>query len=204
MIHAFIYGLILAFGLIIPLGVQNVFIFNQGASQKHFLHALPSVIAASLCDTALIILAVLGVSVMVLSLSWLKLVFLILGFFFLLYMGYVTWNTRHPIKIHQKPLSPKQQIGFTLSVSLLNPHAIIDSVGVIGTNSLRFTGNAKMAFTIACIVVSCVWFFSLSVLGHTLHNLDKTGRCIFYLNKLSALIIWAVAVMIGWEVLLII
>ncbi len=31
MSEAIIHGIILAFGLIIPLGVQNVFVFNQGA-----------------------------------------------------------------------------------------------------------------------------------------------------------------------------
>lgn len=47
-LNAFLYGVMLAFGLIIPLGVQNIFAFNQGATQRHFLHALPSVLAASL------------------------------------------------------------------------------------------------------------------------------------------------------------
>ena len=31
MTEAILHGIILAFGLIIPLGVQNVFVFNQGA-----------------------------------------------------------------------------------------------------------------------------------------------------------------------------
>ena len=35
MSEAIIHGIILAFGLIIPLGVQNVFVFNQGASQPN-------------------------------------------------------------------------------------------------------------------------------------------------------------------------
>ena len=54
MIHAFLYALVLAFGLIIPLGVQNIFLFNQGASQHHFMYAMPSVLTASVCDTLLI------------------------------------------------------------------------------------------------------------------------------------------------------
>jgi len=148
MIEAFIYGAILALGLIIPLGVQNVFIFNQGAAQKHFLYALPSVLAASLCDTALIILAILGVSMVVLSLTWLKLTFFVIGFFFLMYMGYITWKSK-PASLdgNQKPLSAKRQVGFAVSVSLLNPHAIIDSMGIIGTSALHFSGNAKLAYT---------------------------------------------------------
>ena len=46
MLAAFLHGVILAFGLIIPLGIQNVFIFNQGATQPKFIYALPSILTA--------------------------------------------------------------------------------------------------------------------------------------------------------------
>ena len=55
MVGAFSYGVLLAFGLIIPLGVQNVFIFNQGATQQHVWHALPSVLTAFVCDVILMV-----------------------------------------------------------------------------------------------------------------------------------------------------
>lgn len=202
MIHAFFYGIVLAFGLIIPLGVQNIFIFNQGATQHHFLHALPSVLAAFVCDSLLIICAVLGVSVAVLTVPWLKTVIFVIGFFFLMYMGFVTWKSK-PAKLHEghTPLSAKRQIGFAISVSLLNPHALLDSIGVIGTNSLHFVGDEKIAYTLACVSVSFIWFFSLSVAGHFLHKLDKSGLGIRIVNKISALIIWAVAVFIAWQLI---
>ena len=202
MIYAFIYGVILAFGLIIPLGVQNVFIFNQGANQRHFLHAMPSVLTASLCDTILIICAVLGLSVAVLAISWLKTVVFIVGFFFLMYMGWVTWHNK-PAKLQEgsKPISAKRQMAFAASVSLLNPHALLDTIGVIGTSSLQFAGNEKLAFTAACILVSCSWFFGLSVSGHFLHKLDKTGLWLRLVNKVSAFIIWVVAFYIGWQLI---
>ena len=38
---ALFHGVILALGLILPLGVQNVFVFNQGATHKKFRNALP-------------------------------------------------------------------------------------------------------------------------------------------------------------------
>ena len=194
MIYAFIYGIILAFGLIIPLGVQNIFVFNQGANQRHFFHAMPSVLTASLCDTILIVLAVLGVSIVVLTVAWLKTILFIVGFFFLMYMGWVTWHSKPAVSEEGSiPISSKRQIAFAASVSLLNPHALLDTIGVIGTSSLQFSGNAKLAFTIACILVSCFWFFGLSVSGHFLHKLDKTGLWLRLVNKLSALIIWAVA-----------
>lgn len=36
MLAALLHGIALAFGLILPLGAQNVFVFNQGASQPQF------------------------------------------------------------------------------------------------------------------------------------------------------------------------
>ena len=102
MIKAFIYSIIMAIGLIMPLGVQNIFIFNQGATQRHFLHALPTVLTAFVCDTILISTSVLGVSVAVLHAHWLKFIIFFVGFFFLLYMGFVTWNTK-PKKLKEKP-----------------------------------------------------------------------------------------------------
>ena len=67
MTEAILHGIILAFGLIIPLGVQNVFVFNQGALQPTFMRALPVVITAGICDTILIVAAVSGVSLLVLD-----------------------------------------------------------------------------------------------------------------------------------------
>lgn len=202
MIQAFIYGVILAFGLIIPLGVQNIFIFNQGATQRHFLHAMPSVLSAFLCDTLLILGAVLGVSVAVLTIPWLKTIIFIAGFVFLAYMGWVTWNSKAKITKGRKPLSAKRQIVFSVSISLLNPHALMDTIGVIGTNALNFSGKERWVYTLACILVSFVWFFGLSVAGHFLHKFDQIRDKILLINKVSALIIWTVALYILWQLLI--
>ena len=137
MISAVIHGFILAFGLILPLGVQNVFVFNQGATQPKFRRALPVIITASLCDTLLISLAVLGVSVVVLGIYWIKVVLLTVGIIFLAYMGYVTWKSKPNKNLSEdKALASKKQIAFATSVSLLNPHASMDTIGVIGTSTI--------------------------------------------------------------------
>lgn len=93
MSEAIIHGIILAFGLIIPLGVQNVFVFNQGASQPNIWRAAPVVLTASICDTLLILIAVQGVSLVLLTFSWLTTTLYMIGFFFLMYMGWVIWRS---------------------------------------------------------------------------------------------------------------
>ena len=57
-----------------------------------------------------------------------------------------------------------KQISFALSVSLLNPHAIMDTIGVIGTSASAYDGSEKIAFTVATISVSWLWFIFLAIL----------------------------------------
>lgn len=204
-ITASLHGIFLAFGLIIPLGVQNVFVFNQGASHKEFKDALPSIITAAVCDTILICLAVLGISLLILELAWLKLTIFIIGFFFLVYMGYVTWKSASNDFSKKSPaLSAKKQILFAASVSLLNPHAIIDTIVVIGSNAINYENTTKLAYTISCVIVSWCWFFSLAMAGHYLHRLDNSSYWIKNINTLAALIIWGIAVYILYQILLIV
>jgi L-lysine exporter family protein LysE/ArgO len=202
LMEAFIHGWILSFGLILPLGVQNVFVFNQGALQKRFVDALPVVLTASLCDTLLITMAVLGVSVIVLASVWIKTALLGAGILFLLYMGWITWKSEtfqeDKTKIVRETFTPRKQIAFAASVSLLNPHAILDTVGVIGTSSLGYSGLEKAVFSLSCILVSWLWFTGLALVGRMTGSFDKSGRILLIMNKISALVMWGSAGYIGW------
>ncbi|WP_127529859.1 LysE/ArgO family amino acid transporter [Paenibacillus kobensis] len=196
MLTAVTQGVLLSLGLILPLGVQNVFVFNQGVSQPGFTRALPVVLTAALCDTALISLAILGVSVFIVTVPAVKTILFAAGILFLLYMGLVTWRSKP--KGDGSPqdaaMSPRKQIMFAASVSLLNPHAILDTVGVIGTSSISYSGADRLAFAFACIMVSWVWFFALALTGRQVGRLDKSGTFIVILNKISAVIMWVTAV----------
>lgn len=193
---AFAHGFILALGLILPLGVQNVFIFNQGAYHKKFSRAIPAIMAASACDTLLILLAVGGVSVIVLKFYWLRVLLLSGGVAFLIVMGRIIWRTKPDQQNDEQTASDwpaSRQALFAASVSLLNPHAIMDTVGVIGTSSLSYMAHAKGAFTFACIAVSWIWFFALAFAGRMIKNVDGTGKVFAVINKVSAIIMWGSA-----------
>ncbi|AOH57152.1 lysine transporter LysE [Peribacillus muralis] len=191
----FFHGLLLALGLILPLGAQNVFIFNQGAIQPSIKKALPATITAAICDSALILLAVLGVSLIVMQYDWLHLALIIIGIIFLLYMGFQIWasGTNLQAGAQTKQMSAKKQMVFALSVSLLNPHAILDTIGVIGSSSLVYSGTDKVIFTATCVAVSWCWFHGLCFAGRLLKKADTSGKFLKLLNKISAIIIWITA-----------
>lgn len=196
MSEAVIHGFLLAIGLILPLGAQNVFVFNQGANQSKLIKAFPTVITAGVCDSILISLAVIGVSLVLMSLPLLQIVIYIIGLIFLLYMAWTLWNEApDPIK-QEGGLSTTKQISFALSVSLLNPHAIMDTIGVIGTSASAYEGNNKFAFTLTCIFVSWIWFIFLALVGKSVGTIDKSGKLLVVINKLSSIIIIAVAILI--------
>ncbi len=194
MMKSFLHGIVLAFALILPPGTQNIFVFNQGAIQGNLLYALPVAVTAAISDTILILLAVMGVSTVVLTLPWVNTMLMVMGVFFLSYIGWISWHsnesTNHEFNNAQN-WSLRKKILFTLSVSLFNPHAILDTIGVIGTSSLSYTGEAKVAFAIACGLVSWSWFLMLMLAG----SLIGISKYLFHLlNKVSAVIMWISAV----------
>lgn len=195
-----VHGFILALGLILPLGVQNVFVFNQGAVQPKLVRALPVIITAALCDTLLITLAIMGVSVVVFQYDWLRVTMILLGIGFLIYMGLATWKSRPRKQEENSPrsLSPKKQIAFAMSVSLLNPHALLDTVGVIGTSSLQYAGGEKAAFAAVCIAVSWLWFMALGIAGKAVGSMDTSGRLLTVINRISAVIMWGMAAYLAY------
>lgn len=195
MVTAIIHGFILAIGLILPLGAQNVFIFNQGANQPKYRYVLPAIITAGLSNSLLII-AVVGVSIIIMSLPILQAIIYIVGLIFLMYMAWTIWHDKPSTDGEAQIMSPMKQVSFALSVSLLNPHAILDTIGVIGSSAALYSGSNKIAFTIACISVSWLWFFLLAILGKMVGSIDKTGKLLTIINKISSIIIIIVALMI--------
>jgi L-lysine exporter family protein LysE/ArgO len=200
MLAAVIHGFLLSFSLILPLGAQNVFIFNQGTHSKHLSGVLAAILAASLSDTLLICLAVGGVSLLLLAFPLLVTCLLIAGILFLAFIGWTIWSDSSIQRSKKtEQLSAKQQALFALSVSLLNPHAILDTIGVIGTNAAHYQGVNQWLFALACISVSWIWFFGLALTGHLTGKAANKGPLIQFINKISALMIWGVAVYLCWK-----
>lgn len=204
MVHtAFFHGLALSVGLIAAVGPQNVFVFQQGAVQPRLRRSLPTVFTAGAADTLLILLGVLGASAVVIEFAWLRTVLLGGGVAFLVYVGWTLFST--PVTAlespDEAPLGAREQIGFTAALSLLNPHAILDTIGVIGTNAVAYAPPSRWAFTGACLAVSWGWFLGLAAAGQALGDTVASDGRLRYLNVISAGIIWAVALYMSWRLL---
>ncbi|WP_378955689.1 LysE/ArgO family amino acid transporter [Pelosinus sp. sgz500959] len=199
--QAFIHGMVLAMGLILPLGIQNLFVFTQGVTQPTFVRTLPVVVTASICDTILILLAVQGVSLFIASFAWIKVFLLGIGIIFLSYMGWLTWNQTlaNGCEHEEKSVTLKQQIFFAVTVSLFNPHAVLDTIGVIGTSSINYVGSEKNLFTTACILISWCWFLFLAVIGWKIGKQEGFAKLFVSINKISAVFMWLSAIYMAYS-----
>lgn len=196
MILAAVHGFVLALALILPIGMQNGFIISQGSLHRRWTGALPAVLTAAVCDTILVGLAVVGVSAAALHILWLRYVFGSVGVLFLFYMGWTTWRDRTQVQKDEitSAWPPKRQIAFASSVSLLNPHALIDTLVVIGGNALMYTSwRDKIAFGAACAAVSWIWFFILVIVGHLAGRAAAKKASLGLINQISAIMMWASA-----------
>jgi L-lysine exporter family protein LysE/ArgO len=160
---AYLAGLALGLALIVPIGAQNVFVVGQGLAVG-WPRAVWSAVAAGCCDTLLIVVGAAGVSGLLGGFPALRGALLLGGAAFLGYLGVQSWrNTVGAERLQAgEALAPGRVIRRTVAVSLLNPHAILDTVGVIGAAIAAQPPSSRTLFASGAVTASWLWFFLLA------------------------------------------
>lgn len=175
----FIYlnGLFLGLSLIMALGPQNVFLIKQGARKNH---PTLSAIVCFICDTILVCASATGLHQVLLAHPTLQIWMLYSGSAFLLYYATKTLKSACMAKKHHTESAPTQYsraqiILFAFGFSLLNPHAIIDSLVIIGIGSSQFPDH-EIIFVSGVITSSMLWFSSLTITTRYFANFLSKAR----------------------------
>ncbi|KPV44786.1 hypothetical protein AN477_05585 [Alicyclobacillus ferrooxydans] len=213
--NAFVHGFLLALGLILPIGVQNGFVITQGSVHQRFSNVLPTIITASLCDTLLIAVSIFGVTTLSFTSPIVRLVMGVVGCGFLLFMGWSTFRSdagsddnpgqtsdsrvngedEGTLDPSGRAWSRKRQIWTAASTSLLNPHAWMDTLAIIGGSAVLYTNwRLRFSFGVACVLVSWLWFFALALTGHLAGTRLLRGQAKVWLNRGSAVMMWGSAI----------
>lgn len=158
--YTFLAGLLLGLALISPIGVQNLFVLNHGI-RAGLPRILPITFTISLCDTALILLGALGASALLATLPGLREVLIVVGIAFLLFLGLHSLRTRPEEHSLDTPRKSSAILLQAIGVSLLNPHAILDTVGVVGGAIAAQAAGERLPFAAGAITASWLWFLLL-------------------------------------------
>ncbi|HWG98509.1 MAG TPA: LysE family transporter [Pilimelia sp.] len=199
MLPVYLSGLLLGLALIAPIGPQNVFIVGQGLAVG-MPRALWAVLAAGFCDSLLIVAGAAGVSGIISAVPVVRLVLLAGGAVFLGYLGVQGLRSRGSRLegLDAKPVAPRQVIAGTVTVSLLNPHAILDTVGVIGAAVAAQPADSRMLFAGGTLSASWLWFLFLAAAAAMLRR-RLTPRATVWFDRASGLVMLFFAVLFSVE-----
>jgi L-lysine exporter family protein LysE/ArgO len=194
MLFAYFNGMATGGALIIAIGAQNAFVLSQGLKKNHIL-VIPTLCA--LCDAVLVMAGVTGMGRVVASSPALTKIAGAGGALFLFCYGFKAFysalqgNRLETEAAGTMPL--KTAVLATLGVSLLNPHAYLDTIVLLGSISGQFPAPAHMAFGAGAVSASFLWFFILSLGAGFLAPLFRTPAAWRIMDAFVGAVMWGIA-----------
>lgn len=192
----FLQGFGLGGGLIIAIGAQNAYVLRQGLKREHHL-AIAAV--CSLSDALLIVLGGVGVGTLIASTPVLATSAAALGVAFLSVYGAMAFRRAWVgEKLDNGTDAPpartlKSAILTALAFSLLNPHALLDTVVLLGSISGQYAWDARLWFLGGAVSASFAWFFALGIGAGYLAPLFRKPATWRILDALIGIVMWAIA-----------
>ena len=191
-------GFITGLSLILAIGVQNIFVIEQGLKKQHvFLVCL-------ICSISDLILIFLGIFLFhyfnQLFNQTIELILNILLILFLLHFIYSKIKTHYSDINFSNDLTNISKINIfikTLGFTYLNPHVYSDTVFFLGNFSKNYLLNQKIAFGIGAAIASFLFFFALGYLSNYLSKYAKSKKVwkvinIFIITFMSILVLYII------------
>ncbi|SEG72129.1 LysE/ArgO family amino acid transporter [Marinobacterium lutimaris] len=157
-------GLMTSAGLIMAIGAQNAFLLTQSLRRQFHW---PIALLCILFDGLLITAGVAGLGVLISQSELLSEIARWGGALFLLWFGYGAARRVFRNEVMQtggrEISSLRGALLMTAAVTLLNPHAWIDTVVLIGSIGGQYDADLKIWFGVGAVCFSAIWFISLCV-----------------------------------------
>lgn len=153
-----IFGLLFGLATAFPVGLQSFVVMNQGL-RFGYPRVLTGIITASLCDTLLIVLGAAGASALLADADE-RVPVILVGITFLAVFGVLAFRAAPEeeageVKSVGRPLA---MIAQTVGVSLFNPHAVLETVGILGGAIAAQSAENRIEFACGVVAASWVWF----------------------------------------------
>jgi L-lysine exporter family protein LysE/ArgO len=195
----FLAGLLLGLGLILPIGSQNIYVLKS-AIRIGLPRALVIALVAAACDTLLIGIGALGVSAVLATIPLLRPALLMAGSCLLTCLGIRALRSGPPDEdLGEGQENLAKAALATATASLVNPHAVIDTVGVIGL-AITSAGDNAMAFGLGTVFASIVWFMFLALAGSLLAS-RLNAELRQWVERMSGAILLLFGLKLGYEAL---
>ena len=193
-----ILGLFTGLSLILAIGVQNIFVIEQGLKKQHIF------LVCFVCSASDLILIFFGIFLFHYFIQYfnhtIELIFNVLLVIFLIHFIYSkikSFNSNVYFNNEVIDISKFNIFLKTLGFTYLNPHVYSDTVFFLGNFSKNFIFNQKILFGVGASIASFVFFFVIGYLSKYLSQYAKSNKVwkiinIFIISFMSLLMIFVV------------
>jgi len=194
MLSTYITGLTLMATLIMPIGMQNAFVLNQGIKRQHHLFVAAF---CSIADVFFMSIGVWGGAKLFTTYPWLLMGIGILGAIFMAYYGFLCFKSAfkggNTLTTDTKTRSFKAIVFACCAFTILNPHVYIDTIVILGGFAANLTAEQRPWFVFGGVSASFLWFFSLALLGQKLAPILSKPKSQQVIDLVIGTMMWILA-----------
>lgn len=194
MLTTYFTGLTLMATLIMPIGMQNAFVLNQGIRKQHHLFVAAF---CSFADVFFMCLGVWGGATLFSAFPWLLITVTVLGSLFMMVYGvqclYRAVKGTGGIETDNQQRSFKVLVMACCAFTFLNPHVYIDTIVILGSFAANLAVEARPYFVLGGISASFMWFFGLALIGAKFAPVLSSIRAQRIIDTSIGLMMWGLA-----------
>lgn len=185
----YLRGILIGFAFVAPIGMQNIYMFNNALSNK-MSKALLYNFLVWFCDALFSFAAFYGIGALISANEIVKIIVMLVGGALMSYIGFniIRSAKQTAIGSDSKKQTLKQALMTALIVSWGNPQAMIDGTMMLGASRATLTFEQSILFITGVITASFIWDHGITI-GFNLLRDKLPKKFLLAINLISGIIV---------------
>ncbi len=185
----YLRGILVGFAFVAPIGIQNIYMFNNALSNK-MSKALLYNFLVWFCDALFSFAAFYGIGALISANEIVKIIVMIVGGALTSYIGFniIRSAKQTAIGSDQKKQTLKQALMTAIIVSWGNPQAMIDGTMMLGASRATLTFEQSILFITGVVTASFIWDHGITI-GFNLLRDKLPKKFLLAINLISGIIV---------------
>lgn len=185
----YLRGILVGFAFVAPIGMQNIYMFNNALSNK-MSKALLYNFLVWFCDALFSFAAFYGIGALISANEIVKIIVMLIGGALTSYIGFniIRSAKQTAIGSDSKKQTLKQALMTALIVSWGNPQAMIDGTMILGASRATLTFEQSILFITGVITASFIWDHGITI-GFNLLRDKLPKKFLLAINLISGIIV---------------
>ena len=185
----YLRGILIGFAFVAPIGMQNIYMFNNALSNKMSKSLLYNFLVW-FCDALFSFAAFYGIGALISANEIVKIIIMLVGGALTSYIGFniIRSAKQTAIGSDSKKQTLKQALMTALIVSWGNPQAMIDGTMMLGASRATLTFEQSILFITGVITASFIWDHGITI-GFNLLRDKLPKKFLLAINLISGIIV---------------